>query len=54
MKAKFPDFKHKESGAALWLNTAPQWVLPGLEGLEFDVPPSKTKQLNVKKGECFT
>ncbi|KAM7476859.1 hypothetical protein LguiB_024102 [Lonicera macranthoides] len=50
VKAKFPDFKHKESGAALWLNTAPQWVLPGLEGLEFDVPPSKTKQLNVKKG----
>ncbi|KAL7092043.1 hypothetical protein ACP275_12G141100 [Erythranthe tilingii] len=37
VKEKFPDFKHKGTGKALWVNDAPKWVLPDLEKLEFDV-----------------
>ncbi|CAF1990447.1 unnamed protein product [Brassica napus] len=33
--AKSPDFKHKESGEALWMTDSPTWVLPKL-------PPLKT------------
>ncbi|KAK7272772.1 hypothetical protein RJT34_29595 [Clitoria ternatea] len=33
---KAPDFKHKETGEALWLNDSPSWVLAKL-------PPLKTK-----------
>ena len=29
---KFPDFKHRVSGKALWLNSAPQWVKDELAG----------------------
>ncbi|XP_027359050.1 protein OSB2, chloroplastic-like [Abrus precatorius] len=43
---KHPDFKHKDSSAALWLNQVPSWVLPKLKELEFDVPVVKSK--NVK------
>lgn len=25
-----PDFKHKDSGEGLWLDSAPDWVLPKL------------------------
>ncbi|XP_034214513.1 protein OSB4, chloroplastic-like isoform X2 [Prunus dulcis] len=32
-----PDFKHKETGEALWLSSSPAWVLPKL-------PPLRTKQ----------
>lgn len=38
---KYPDFKRKDTGAALWLGSAPVWFLGGLESLEFDVPPSR-------------
>ncbi|PQP94928.1 protein OSB4 chloroplastic isoform X2 [Prunus yedoensis var. nudiflora] len=34
---KGPDFKHKETGEALWLSSSPAWVLPKL-------PPLRTKQ----------
>ncbi|XP_059453928.1 protein OSB2, chloroplastic-like [Corylus avellana] len=34
---KAPDFKHKETGEALWLKGSPTWVLPKL-------PPLKSKQ----------
>ncbi|KAA8535703.1 hypothetical protein F0562_030706 [Nyssa sinensis] len=46
---KHPDFKHKDSGDALWLDRAPKWVLSELEGLEFDVQLRKTKQVMDKK-----
>lgn len=49
VKPKHPDFKHKDTGAALWLSDAPTWVLPGLEGLEFEVPPPKMKQVRDNK-----
>ncbi|PRQ29990.1 putative primosome PriB/single-strand DNA-binding protein [Rosa chinensis] len=35
--AKAPDFKHKETGEALWLNSSPAWAIPML-------PPLKTQQ----------
>ncbi|XP_017254727.1 protein OSB4, chloroplastic isoform X1 [Daucus carota subsp. sativus] len=44
VKPNYPDFKNKDSGAALWLDRAPDWVLPGLEGLEFDAPLQKGKK----------
>lgn len=34
---RHPDFKHKETGEALWLDSSPKWVLPKL-------PPLKEKQ----------
>ncbi|CAK9157721.1 unnamed protein product [Ilex paraguariensis] len=49
VKAKHPDFKHKDSGLALWLKSAPQWVLAGLEGLEFDVPIGRMKEAKDNK-----
>ncbi|KAF9616283.1 hypothetical protein IFM89_029059 [Coptis chinensis] len=33
---KFPDFKHKDSGQALWISSAPKWVLSNLDALKFD------------------
>ncbi|KAI7979332.1 hypothetical protein LOK49_Contig389G00001 [Camellia lanceoleosa] len=50
LKPKHPDFKHKDSGVPLWLNTAPKWVLSGLDGLEFDVPLLNVKQAKGSKG----
>ncbi|XP_057801480.1 protein OSB4, chloroplastic-like [Salvia miltiorrhiza] len=43
VKEKYPDFKHKETGDALWFNSAPQWVLQGIGKLEFDVPVVRAK-----------
>ncbi|KDP27688.1 hypothetical protein JCGZ_19727 [Jatropha curcas] len=43
---KAPDFKHKETGEALWLNDAPTWVLP-------ELPPIKSEQ-NVAAGRRDT
>ncbi|KAH6755883.1 hypothetical protein C2S53_007140 [Perilla frutescens var. hirtella] len=43
VKEKYPDFKHKGTGDAIWINTAPKWVLPGLGKLEFDTPFTKPK-----------
>ncbi|EPS61785.1 hypothetical protein M569_13009, partial [Genlisea aurea] len=37
VKDRYPDFKQKVTNAALWLDAAPGWVLPGLAKLEFDV-----------------
>ncbi|KFK31610.1 hypothetical protein AALP_AA6G135400 [Arabis alpina] len=50
VKPRHPDFKCKDGGLALWLSSAPDWVLPELQGLGFDVsvPIVKLKQL---KGE---
>lgn len=42
IKERSPDFKHKETGEALWLSDSPTWVLSKL-------PPPKSK-LDVAKG----
>lgn len=36
VKPKHPDFKHREDGSVLWLNTAPSWIVEKLKGLEFN------------------
>ncbi|KAF3594279.1 hypothetical protein DY000_02026945 [Brassica cretica] len=46
-----PDFKSKDSSLSLWLNKAPSWVLPKLEGLEFDVLVPKGRGVKQLKGE---
>uniref|UniRef100_A0A5B7B510 Uncharacterized protein n=1 Tax=Davidia involucrata TaxID=16924 RepID=A0A5B7B510_DAVIN len=51
VKPKYPDFKHKDSGVALWLDNAPKWVLSELEGLEFDVQLRKMKQVKDRKSD---
>ncbi|GLU10202.1 hypothetical protein SLE2022_270220 [Rubroshorea leprosula] len=43
VKPKFPDFKRKDGGLALWLVSAPRWVVSELEGVEFDDPIKKPK-----------
>ena len=50
---KHPDFKRKDgTGSALWLNSAPKWILPQLEGLEFDVSfPQMKKPDQAPNGE---
>ncbi|CAN8246096.1 unnamed protein product [Cochlearia groenlandica] len=47
VKPRHPDFKRKKGCHSLWLNQAPDWALPKLEGLQFDVfvPKVKLKQL---------
>ncbi|KAL0316258.1 UNVERIFIED_CONTAM: protein OSB2, chloroplastic [Sesamum radiatum] len=45
VKEKFPDFKRKGTGDGLWVNSAPKWVLPELQNLEFDVKDIKGKQV---------
>ncbi|KAL3646740.1 hypothetical protein CASFOL_009284 [Castilleja foliolosa] len=50
-KEKHPDFKHKETGDGLWVDSAPDWVLSGLGKLEFDVKSMKAKW--VPGGEGF-
>ncbi|GER41353.1 organellar single-stranded DNA binding protein 3 [Striga asiatica] len=37
VKERHPDFKHKDSGNGLWLDSAPFWVSQRLAELEFDV-----------------
>lgn len=39
-----PDFKHKTTRKGLWLDSAPDWVLPKLDGLEFIGSNDITKQ----------
>ncbi|GFQ03891.1 protein osb2 chloroplastic [Phtheirospermum japonicum] len=51
VKEKYPDFKHKETGDGIWVDSAPDWVLPGLGKLEFDVKFMKPKP--VAGGEGF-
>ncbi|XP_010265383.1 PREDICTED: protein OSB2, chloroplastic-like isoform X2 [Nelumbo nucifera] len=51
INARYPDFKHKDSGLALWLGSAPKWILSKLEGLEFDSKIHKTKQGGDNKEE---
>ncbi|KAF6142360.1 hypothetical protein GIB67_023385 [Kingdonia uniflora] len=43
---KSPDFKHKDTGDALWLNSAPAWVLPKL-------PPGKSEDEDAVKDREF-
>lgn len=50
MKPKFPDFKRKDGGHALWLNKIPRLVLKKLETVELDRPVSKFKQFKQQKG----
>ncbi|XP_020698793.1 protein OSB3, chloroplastic/mitochondrial isoform X2 [Dendrobium catenatum] len=54
LSTKNPDFKHKETGNGLWLNTAPSWVVPRLEGLVFGDSGSTTKVTKSKfaKSAC--
>lgn len=33
---QYPDFKHKDTRKGLWLDSAPDWVLPKLDGLVFN------------------
>lgn len=51
VKPRHPDFKSKDSSFSLWLNKAPNWVLPKLEGLEFDVLVPKARVVKQLKGE---
>jgi hypothetical protein len=51
VKPRHPDFKNKDSSVSLWLNKAPNWVLPKLEGLEFDVLVPKARGVKQLKGE---
>ncbi|KAL6496259.1 hypothetical protein OROGR_029517 [Orobanche gracilis] len=51
VKEKFPDFKHKETGEGLWLSNSPDWVLSGLEKLEFDAKFMKVVQGGEGLGE---
>ncbi|KAI3670455.1 hypothetical protein L1987_87790 [Smallanthus sonchifolius] len=51
VKANFPDFKHKDTHAGLWLDKAPVGVLQGLGQLEFFRPPNKDEK--VKDGESW-
>ncbi|XP_043708291.1 protein OSB2, chloroplastic-like isoform X2 [Telopea speciosissima] len=51
VKPRHPDFKCKEDGHSLWLNTAPISVLPKLEGLEFDVECSESSLRKDNKNE---
>lgn len=46
VKARHPDFKNEEKCVSLWLSNAPDWVLEGLEGLEFNnsVPKGKAQK----------
>nr|GMD31815.1 protein OSB2, chloroplastic-like [Ipomoea batatas] len=43
VKVRHPDFKNEERKVSLWLSNAPEWILQGLEGLEFcdSVPKGK-------------
>lgn len=51
VKPKYPDFKRKDHSHSLWVVSAPRWVLPGLDGLEFDDPIDKTKQVKELRGD---
>ncbi|XP_076898718.1 protein OSB2, chloroplastic-like isoform X2 [Bidens hawaiensis] len=45
VKPNYPDFKHKDTGVALWLNRAtPVEVLQGLNQLEFFSQPNKSEK----------
>lgn len=51
VKPRHPDFKRKDGSLSLWLNKAPDWVLPQLEGLKFDVPVSKPREVKQRTRE---
>ncbi|XP_031092142.1 protein OSB2, chloroplastic-like [Ipomoea triloba] len=46
VKPRHPDFKNEERKVSLWLSDAPEWILQGLEGLEFcdSVPKGKAQK----------
>ncbi|XP_051114286.1 protein OSB2, chloroplastic-like [Andrographis paniculata] len=47
VKRKFPDFRHKNTGKGLWINTAPEWALLQIKMLKFDV---KSMEANPVEG----
>lgn len=51
VKPNFPDFKRKDGRHSIWLDRAPNWVSPELEGLEFDVQIKNPKETKEAKGE---
>ncbi|CAA0842904.1 Protein OSB3- chloroplastic/mitochondrial [Striga hermonthica] len=51
VKERHPDFKHKDSGNGLWVDRAPDWVLPGLTKLEFDIKFLRTRLSQGGEGE---
>ncbi|CAI9760707.1 unnamed protein product [Fraxinus pennsylvanica] len=51
VNAKYPDFKHRECGDGLWLDSAPKWMFPGLGKLDSDVKVFKAKQVQDGKGD---
>ncbi|XP_010529300.1 PREDICTED: protein OSB2, chloroplastic isoform X2 [Tarenaya hassleriana] len=51
VKPRHPDFKRKDGSLSLWLNKAPDWVLPELEGIKFDVPVSKPREVKQRTKE---
>ncbi|CAH9096145.1 unnamed protein product [Cuscuta europaea] len=64
LNPRHPDFKHVQTRVALWIASAPEWVLPGLEGLEFnnDAPVvtlektekgKKEKEIGAGEEECW-
>lgn len=44
VKPRFPDFKHKSTGAALWLGSAPEWIKSEHERGAFDADDVNPKQ----------
>ncbi|XP_068652186.1 protein OSB2, chloroplastic-like isoform X2 [Aristolochia californica] len=40
----FPDFKSKNTRVGLWLDSAPEWVVPEMNGLQFDTETSNGKK----------
>ncbi|XP_062208077.1 protein OSB3, chloroplastic/mitochondrial-like isoform X2 [Phragmites australis] len=45
LTSKHPDFKHKESGQALWINTkSPQWAIAALPSLKFKGASTGTRK----------
>ncbi|GMJ08240.1 plastid transcriptionally active 9, ORGANELLAR SINGLE-STRANDED DNA BINDING PROTEIN 2 [Hibiscus trionum] len=51
VKPNYPDFKCKDGVRALWLVSAPKWVVPSLEGVEFDIPSYKSIPIKKSRDE---
>ncbi|KAE8654409.1 putative VQ motif-containing protein [Hibiscus syriacus] len=44
VKPRYPDFKRKDGVHALWLDSAPEWVVSKLEEVGFDIPIQKSRE----------
>ncbi|CAH9127041.1 unnamed protein product [Cuscuta epithymum] len=51
LNPRHPDFKHVQTHVSLWIASAPEWVLPGLEGLEFNKDSPVVTLEKTKKGK---